>query len=262
MVAPTRVNEGAPQEPAAAGRPGPATGGLTQAEAVTEDPAGDLMEIAPAEPVLAEPAAEEAVAAEAAAAAAEGVAPEAGSQAETAPAETETAETAHAEAGTARKQYTAEAAHAPKRVPAEASAGRGGTGRGWAVRGGLAGAGRRPGERRPGEQGRRKPRCRSAGGGGHHHRGHRPRRSGGGRPGHGHARVQAQDGGLLPAGRRIRAAPGPVHQLRVELAQLHRGLLHEPARCRGVRPVQLARRGLAGLIRRSAGRPATPAPAG
>jgi hypothetical protein len=54
MVAPTGVNEGAPQEPAAAGRPGPATAELTQAEAPTEDqagPAGDLMEMAPAEAV-------------------------------------------------------------------------------------------------------------------------------------------------------------------------------------------------------------------
>ena len=40
MVAPTRVSEGTPQEPAAAGGPGSATAELTQAEAVTEDPAG------------------------------------------------------------------------------------------------------------------------------------------------------------------------------------------------------------------------------
>jgi hypothetical protein len=100
MVAPTRVNEGAPQEPAS-GRPGPVTAGLTQAEAVTEDPAGpagDLMEIAPAEAALAEPVAAESAAEEPMAAeAAEGAAPEAG-QAATAPAEAETAEAAHAEA--------------------------------------------------------------------------------------------------------------------------------------------------------------------
>jgi hypothetical protein len=66
MVAPTGVNEGAPQEPAAAGRPGPATAELTQAEAPTEDqagPAGDLMEMAPAEAALAEPASAETAAA-------------------------------------------------------------------------------------------------------------------------------------------------------------------------------------------------------
>jgi Septum formation len=124
MVAPTRVNEGAPQEPAAAGP--------TQAEAVTEDragPTGDLIEIAPAEAALAEPAAAEAAPAEAAAGAAESVAatakaatPEAG-QAETAPAEAETTEAGHAEAGrteTARPEAeTAEAAQA-EAVPAEA----------------------------------------------------------------------------------------------------------------------------------------------
>jgi hypothetical protein len=116
MVAPARVNEGAPQEPAS-GRPGPVTAGMTQAEAVAEDPAGpagDLMEIAPAEaelaePVAAESAAEEPIAAEVAAAepaatvadaaavATKGAAPEAG-QAETAPAEAETAAAVHAEA--------------------------------------------------------------------------------------------------------------------------------------------------------------------
>jgi hypothetical protein len=99
MVAPTRVNEGAPQEPTAAGRPGSATAELTQAEAVTEDPAGpagDLMEIAPAEAALAEPAAAEPATATAEAATPEAAAPEAG-QAETAPAEAETAEAAHAE---------------------------------------------------------------------------------------------------------------------------------------------------------------------
>jgi hypothetical protein len=109
MVAPTRVNEGAPQEPAS-GRSGPVTAGLTQAETVTEDPAGaagDLMEIAPAEPAAAvtapaEAAATEAAPAEAVAAATEaapteGAAPEAG-QAETVPAEAETAEVADAEA--------------------------------------------------------------------------------------------------------------------------------------------------------------------
>jgi Septum formation len=64
MVAPTGVNEGTPQEPVTAESPGPSTAGLTQAEAVTEDPAGpadedreepagDLKETAPAE---AEPA--------------------------------------------------------------------------------------------------------------------------------------------------------------------------------------------------------------
>ena len=40
MVAPTRVNEEAPQEPAAAGGPGPATAELMHAEAVVEDPSG------------------------------------------------------------------------------------------------------------------------------------------------------------------------------------------------------------------------------
>jgi Septum formation len=38
MVAPTRVNKGTPQEPTTP--PGPVAGGVTQAEAVTEDPAG------------------------------------------------------------------------------------------------------------------------------------------------------------------------------------------------------------------------------
>jgi hypothetical protein len=57
MVAPTRVNKGTPQEPATP--PGPVAGGLTQAEAVAEDPAGpptdfkepaaDLGEAAPAD---------------------------------------------------------------------------------------------------------------------------------------------------------------------------------------------------------------------
>jgi hypothetical protein len=133
MVAPTRVSEGTPQEPAAAGGPGSATAELTQAEAVTEDPAGpagDLTEMAPAatapsatapsatapsataavetaaaeadhaEAALAEPAAQEPVAAEAATA--ETAAPEVG-QAETAPTdaervEAEPAEAEHAEA--------------------------------------------------------------------------------------------------------------------------------------------------------------------
>lgn len=103
MVAPTRVNEGAPQEPAS-GRPGPVTAGLTQAEAVAEDPAGpagDLMEIAPAqaalaEPAAAEPAAEETMAAEVAAAEPAATVADA---AEAAPAEAVAeAEAAHAEA--------------------------------------------------------------------------------------------------------------------------------------------------------------------
>src|SRR5690349_12812044 len=60
MVAPTGVYEGTPQEPVTAESPGSATARLTQAEAVTEDPAwpagedreepaGDLKETAPAE---------------------------------------------------------------------------------------------------------------------------------------------------------------------------------------------------------------------
>jgi hypothetical protein len=61
MVAPTRVNEEAPQEPIAAGPAGSAAAGLTQGEAVVEDPAapaGDLGETAPAQagPAEAEPA--------------------------------------------------------------------------------------------------------------------------------------------------------------------------------------------------------------
>lgn len=94
MVAPTRVNEGAPQEPVS-GRPGSATAGPAQVEAVTEDPAGpsgDLMEIALAEAAPAEP-----VAATAKAAAPEAAAPETG-QVEAAPPEAETAEEAPAEA--------------------------------------------------------------------------------------------------------------------------------------------------------------------
>lgn len=112
MVAPTRVNEGAPQEPSAAGRPGPATAELTPAEAVTEDPAGpagDLMEIAAAEAAVAEPAAEETMAAEVPAAEAVVAAAEAVA-AEAAPAEAETTEAVHAEAVSAEV------------VPAEAEA--------------------------------------------------------------------------------------------------------------------------------------------
>jgi hypothetical protein len=61
MVAPTRVNEEAPQEPTAAGPAGSATAELTQAEAVVEDlagPAADLGEtaLAQAGPAEAEPA--------------------------------------------------------------------------------------------------------------------------------------------------------------------------------------------------------------
>ena len=48
MVAPTGVNEGTPQEPVAAGPPGPGTAGLTQAEAATEDPSGPAAD--PGEP--------------------------------------------------------------------------------------------------------------------------------------------------------------------------------------------------------------------
>jgi hypothetical protein len=97
MVAPTRVNEEAPQEPTAAGPAGSATAELTQAEAVVEDPAGpaaDLGETAPAQagPAEAEPA--EAEPAQAEPARVEGA--ETG-QASTAPAEAEHAEAEPAE---------------------------------------------------------------------------------------------------------------------------------------------------------------------
>ena len=45
MVAPTGVNEGTPQEPVTAEPPSSATAGLTQAEAVTEDPAGPAADL-------------------------------------------------------------------------------------------------------------------------------------------------------------------------------------------------------------------------
>jgi hypothetical protein len=90
MVALTGVNEGAPQDAAAAG--------LTQAEAATggqAGPAGDLMEMAPAEAALAEPGAEETVAAEVAAAepaAAEAAPAASAAEAAAAPAEAVAAE--------------------------------------------------------------------------------------------------------------------------------------------------------------------------
>jgi hypothetical protein len=76
MVAPTGVNEGSPQEPVTAGSPGPATAGLTQAEAVPEDlagpagedrpePAGDLKGTAPAGAAATEPVPAEAIPAQA-----------------------------------------------------------------------------------------------------------------------------------------------------------------------------------------------------
>jgi hypothetical protein len=103
MVAPTRVNEEAPQEPIAAGPAGSAAAGLTQGEAVVEDPAapaGDLGETAPAQagPAEAEPA--EAEPAEAEPAQAEPARVEAAEtgQASTAPTEAQHAEAEAAEA--------------------------------------------------------------------------------------------------------------------------------------------------------------------
>jgi len=124
MVAPTGVNKGAPQEPAA-------TAGLVPAEAVTEDPAGpagDLMEKVSAGPMTAEPSPAEAAAPEvtltkpaapepAAAArpgepAAEAAVPEAG--------QAETALPGAAAAGTAAAGTAPAGAEAAEVVPAEA----------------------------------------------------------------------------------------------------------------------------------------------
>jgi putative regulator of septum formation len=106
MVAPTRVNEEAPQEPTAAGPAGSATAGLTQAEAVVEDPAapaGDLGESAPAQagPAEAEPAKAEPAQAE--------------------PARLEAAETGQASTAPTEAQHAeAEAAEAAEAAPTEA----------------------------------------------------------------------------------------------------------------------------------------------
>jgi hypothetical protein len=111
MVASTRVNEEAPQEPTAAGPAASATAGLTQAEAVAEDPAapaGDLGETAPAQagPAEAEPAKAEPAEAEPA-------------QAE--PARVEAAETGQASTASAEAQQAeAEAAEVAEAAPTEA----------------------------------------------------------------------------------------------------------------------------------------------
>ncbi len=107
MVAPTGVNEGTPQEPVTAGSPGPVTAGLTQAEAVTEDPAGpadedlgepagDPRETAPAEAEPAGSAATQPVPAE--------VVPAQAVPIEAEPAETEPAKPKSAEAGPAEAE--------------------------------------------------------------------------------------------------------------------------------------------------------------
>ena len=103
MVAPTRVSEEIPQEPAMAERPGSRTAELTLAETATQDravPAGDLMETAPAEPAAAEAEQAETASAEA-------------EHAEASPAEAELAEVALAAAELVEAASTevAEAAH-------------------------------------------------------------------------------------------------------------------------------------------------------
>ena len=122
MVAPTRVNEGAPQEPSAAEPPGPTMAELTPAETVTEDAAGataDLGETRPADTGLAdtgladtglagsaatEPDTKEAAPAEAAPAEAGQVETAQVEQVETAPADTAPADTAPVETAPAEAE--------------------------------------------------------------------------------------------------------------------------------------------------------------
>ena len=121
MVAPTRVNEGAPQEPSAAEPPGPATAELTPAETIAEDAAGataDLGETRPADTGLADTglagsAAAEPDTEEAAPAEAEQVETAQVEQVETAPADTAPADTAPVETAPAEaEQAEAEPAEA------------------------------------------------------------------------------------------------------------------------------------------------------
>jgi hypothetical protein len=147
MVAPTGVNEGTPQEPVTAESPGPATARLTQAEVVTEDPAGPagedreepagyLKETAPAaagptgsaatEPVPAEVVPAQAVPIGAEPAEAEPAEPE---SAEAGPAGAEPAQAGNAEAGLVGAEAAAAELTEPELATAE-PAGKGPGGKG------------------------------------------------------------------------------------------------------------------------------------
>lgn len=157
MVAPTGVNEGTPQEPVTAESPRPATARLTQAEVVTEDPAGPadedreepagyLKETAPAaaepagsaatEPVPAEVVPAQAVPIEAEPTEAEPAEPE---SAEAGPAGAEPAQAGNAEAGLVEAEAAAAELTESELTTAEPT--------------GKGPAGKGPGEKGPGEKG-------------------------------------------------------------------------------------------------------------
>jgi putative regulator of septum formation len=162
MVAPTGVNEGTPQEPVTAESPGPATARLTQAEVVTEDPAGpadedreepsgNLKETAPAAAEPTGSAATEPVPAE--------VVPAQAVPIEAEPAETEPAEPQPTETGPAEPEPT-------EAGPAAAEPAQAGNAEAGLVEAEAAAAapaeselttaeptGKEPGEKEPGEKG-------------------------------------------------------------------------------------------------------------